>query len=71
VSAVVEIAITFRIDPSDPTLGGGPTFYGDLVGRPVLVIGNLDATDPARIGEVVIALLRNADQDEQSKRNPS
>jgi hypothetical protein len=58
-----EITVRLRLDPSEPALGEGPTVYADLVGRPVIAITNLDAVDPARVGEVVIALLRGGSDD--------
>ena len=58
-----EITVRLRLDPAEPTIGAGPTVYSDLVGRPVIAITNLDAVDPARVGEVVIALLRDGSYD--------
>ena len=54
-----EITVRLRLDPNEPALGAGPTVYADLVGRPVIAITNLDAVDPAHVGEIVIALLRD------------
>jgi hypothetical protein len=54
-----ELTVRLRLDPSEPALGAGPTVYADLVGQPVIAITNLDAVDPARVGEIVIALLRD------------
>jgi hypothetical protein len=58
-----EITVRLRLDPNEPTLGAGPTVYADLAGQPVIAITNLDAVDPARMGEVVIALLRDGSDD--------
>jgi hypothetical protein len=58
-----EITVRLRLDPKEPMLGAGPTVYSDLLGQPVIAITNLDAVNPARLGEVVIALLRGDPDD--------
>ena len=58
-----EITVRLRHDPNEPTLGAGPTVYADLVGRPVIAITNLEAVDPARVGEIIVALLRDVSDD--------
>ena len=58
-----EITVKLRLDPTEPALGAGPAVYADHVGQPVIAITNLDAVDPARVGEVVIALLRVGSDD--------
>jgi hypothetical protein len=59
-SGPVELTIVVKVDPCEPMLGAGPTFYEDMIGRRVIAIGNLDTVDPARIGDIIISLLSNA-----------
>lgn len=61
--AMKEITVRLRLDPAEPILGAGPTVYSDLAGQPVIAITDLDAVDPADIGETVIALLRSDSDD--------
>lgn len=56
---MVDLAVVLRVDPTEPQLGAGPTVYGHVDGQtPIIATSNIDALDPIRVGEVIVALMR-------------
>lgn len=66
----VDVPVILRIDPAEPQLGTGPTIYGHLDGHTsIIATANLDALDPAKLGEACWAIMWAAAVTGDGERN--